>query len=507
MSPSDPRTSSALTKVLATLGPATDDPRMLAKIVEHGANLFRLNFSHGSLDDHARRLAAVRALAAERGLPLAVLGDLPGPKIRVGTVTTPDGAGIYVEVGQDVLVRGDIEECIPGDLPVIACNYPRIAVEVDPGHRVLINDGAVRMLAVVSDGEALLCRVTHAGPITTRKGLNLPDSELSIPSTTDYDERMAAWSVASGVDFLALSFVRKAGEIRRMQEYLRAACRLPGADHDPDAPRRLPIIAKIETPQAVANIDDILAEADGIMVARGDLGVEIELAKVPATQKLLMRRAQEFGRPVVVATQMLESMIDHPSPTRAEVSDVANAIFDGADAVMLSGETAVGKYPFLAVEVMRRVALATEEAMRSNVTEPRPSERVRRNRELLSALAHGMWHMARDVGAVIAVVYSPDGEAARYISRNSFRMPILAFTHDTDAWRRMALYFGVFPVLIDKVPEHRTDFARFVDAYVLEHGWARAGESIVLMAGKPFTDPGAINTAAIRRVGDLVLPD
>ncbi|HBS27899.1 MAG TPA: hypothetical protein DEB06_00260, partial [Phycisphaerales bacterium] len=227
------RPAGALTKVLATLGPACDDPRMLAKLVEHGASLFRLNFSHGSIDDHARRLAMVRRIGEEKAMPLAVLGDLPGPKIRVGKVTTTDGAGIMLETGQDALVRGGLAECVPGPLPVIACNYAPIAVEVDPGDRVLINDGAVRMLAVVSDGEQLLCRVTHGGAVTTGKGLNLPDSDLSIPATTERDERLAAWAVEHGVDFLALSFVRRPDEIRRMQELLRAACRVPGSSKGP----------------------------------------------------------------------------------------------------------------------------------------------------------------------------------------------------------------------------------------------------------------------------------
>jgi len=509
MTPADHRPiAGALTKVLATLGPASDDPRMVAKLVEHGATLFRLNFSHGSTEDHARRLSAVRRVAEEKSVPLAVVGDLPGPKIRVGKVSTPDGAGIVLETGQDTLIRGDIADCVPGPLPVIACNYPKIAHEVDPGDRVLINDGAVRMLAVVSDGEQLLCRVTHGGPVTTGKGLNLPDSDLSIPSTTERDERLAAWAVENGVDFLALSFVRKGEEIRRMQEMLRAACRLPGTvGSGPDAPpRRVPLIAKIETPQAVRNLDDILEEADAVMVARGDLGVEIELARVPVIQKQIVRRAHDFGRPVIVATQMLESMIEHASPTRAEVSDVANAIMDGADAVMLSGETAVGRYPFLAVETMRRVAQVTEESMRESVVEPRPLTRARKGREVLPALAHGAWHMARDVGAALAVVWTPDGEAARYLSRNNFFMPILGFTNDRDAWRRMALYFGVTPVLLDETPVHRSDFARIVDRYVLEHAFAKRGEPIVLLGGKPFNDPGATNTAAIRFVGDLIRP-
>lgn len=499
------RESPPLTKILATLGPATDDRRVLLKLVEHGAALLRLNFSHGTTDDHARRLALVRDVAAETKQPLAVLGDLPGPKIRIAKVPLADeGIGIRLEAGQDVLIRGDLAESIPGAMPVLACNYRRIAAEVDPGQRVLINDGAVRMLAVVSDGEQLLCRVTAGGMIVSGKGLNLPDSDLSIPATTEKDLALAAWAVEQGLDFLALSFVRKADEVRAINECLHRVCSI-----DPRAVRGrgvsdIPVIAKIETPQAVKNIDAILAEADGIMVARGDLGVEMEIARVPVIQKLLMKKAHEFGKPCIVATQMLESMIENSGPTRAEVSDVANAIYDGADAVMLSGETAVGKYPILAVEMMRRVALATEESLREEAPEPSPPLRPREARERIPALAHGAWHMARDVGAVLAVVWSQDGQAARHLSRNGFRMPILAFSSDPAAVRRMSLLYAVRPVLVAEAPEHRSDFARLADWHIIENGLAKKGEAIVLLGGKPFDDPGATNTAAIRFVGEMV---
>ncbi len=502
-----------LTKILATLGPSADDPRTLARLVEHGATLFRLNFSHGALDDHERRLALVRTVARQRGVPIGILGDLPGPKIRVGKVNDPDGVGgLLLETGQDVLLRGDRDTCEPGSLPIIACNYPRLIAEVDPGHRVLINDGAVRMLAVVSDGESLLCRVTHGGLVSSRKGLNLPDSDLTVPATTDHDLGLARWAVEHALDFLGMSFVRRGEEVRALREALHSACLLTPAPPDRGEATSLEhgaqimLIAKIETPQAVRNIDDILDASDGIMVARGDLGVEMEIARVPVIQKRLVRAAHKFGKPCIVATQMLESMISNPGPTRAEVSDVANAILDGADAVMLSGETAVGKYPMLAVEMMRRVALATEEAMREEPSTPNPPERLRAEHARVPALAHGLWHMARDVGAALAVVWSQDGEAARYLSRLGFQMPIIAFSTNHAACRRMALYHAVTPVLAPEAPAHRSDFARIADTYVLEHALASPGEPIVLMGGKPFTDPGATNSAAIRFVGELARP-
>lgn len=492
-----------LTKIMATLGPATDDAKAVLKLVEQGATIFRLNFSHGSADDHARRLAAVRDAEKHAGVPLAVLGDLPGPKIRLKTVPPAhDGIGIRLETGQDVVIARDAAECSPGPPITLACNYPAIADEISPGHRVLINDGAVRLLAVGAEPGWLLCRVTTGGMIVSGKGVNLPDSDLSLPATTEKDLACAAWASEHSIDYLGLSFVRRAEEVRRLNECLHRACTI-SACPSPAGVSQIPVIAKIETPQAVRNIDEILAEADGIMVARGDLGVEMEVARVPVIQKALMHAAHEHGKPCIVATQMLESMIEHDTPTRAEVSDVANAVFDGADAVMLSGETAVGKHPVLAVEVMRRVALEAESWLRDRARDARPPARLRQARQRMPALAHGAWHMARDVAAVLAVVWSQDGQAARFLSRIGLHLPILAFSTDEAAVRRMALYAGVRPVLMHGAPEHRSDFARIVDWHILTQGLAERGQPIVLLGGKPFEDPGATNTVAVRYVGEM----
>jgi len=265
----------------------------------------------------------------------------------------------------------------------------------------------------------------------------------------------------------------------------------------------MPVIAKIETPQAVANIDDILAHAAAIMVARGDLGVEMDLAQVPMVQKRLVARAQDFGRPCIVATQMLESMIESASATRAEVSDVANAILDGADAVMLSGETAVGKYPVLAVDTMRRVAMATEEAIRQSPPTARPPSVAQSRRDTVAALAHGAWVMARDIGAEVIAVWSHTGGTARHLSRNGFRTPILAFSTDERSIRRMNLLYGVMPYLRTALPKHRFEFATMVEKVVLEDEWAEPGDRMVLLAGVPFDRPGMANTIGLRVVGDL----
>jgi pyruvate kinase len=493
----------ALTKILATLGPATDTEEVLSKLVDAGARLFRLNFSHGNFEDHKRRLELVRRVSYRKNLPLTVVGDLPGPKLRVGKVPDP---GIELVSGQEVIIRADVEASIPGDRPILKSDYAPIAAEVHAGHRVLINDGAVRMLVVESDGTQLVCRVTTGGLVTTRKGLNLPDSELSVPAVTERDLDAVKWAVENGVDYLALSFVRKADEVRT----LRAAIEKIGIGpaHDPEAHEpSIPIIAKIETPQAVKNISDIIAVADGLMVARGDLGVELEMAAVPMIQKRLVRAAHEYGKPCIVATQMLESMIDHANPTRAEVSDVANAILDGADCVMLSGETAVGKYPVLAVEMMHRVALVTEAELRASPQEPSPPAALRGARHIIPALAHGAWHMARDIGAKAMVIWSQSGGGARYLSRHSFHIPIVAFSSDERAVRRMNLLYAVFPVLWMDVPDHRTEFARSADKLLLDEGWVERNDPVVLIAGKPMDKPGSANTVAIRYAGALIADD
>ena len=496
-----------LTKIVATIGPATSHPDVVQKLIENGATIFRLNFSHGSFEEHAIRLRVVRDAASLMRVPVAVLGDLCGPKIRVGQA--PE-AGILLRPGQDVIIRPDAERCVDGPTPVLAASYPNVATDVEPGHRVLIDDGRIRMLCVETsevDGvRQTLCRVTVGGRVTTRKGINLPDSTLKIASLTEHDWRCVAWGVEQGLDFFALSFVRSADDVRTLRRRLDTVCTGEtcgtGLYASGFAPT-IPIIAKIETPQAVDRIDEIIEASDGIMVARGDLGVEMELARVPVIQKQLVRAAHALSRPCIVATQMLESMIDKPTATRAEVSDVANAILDGADAVMLSAETAVGRHPDLAVDTMRRVAEATEQSMRDNPDSMLARRRLRDPHRIMPALAHGAWNMARDIGAKLIVVWSQTGGMARHLSQNGFRVPILAFTSDEKAARRMCLLYGVFPLHTTGAPEHRSDFAAMADRIVLERGLAHVGDPMIYLAGKPLEKPGVVNTVAIRFAGEF----
>jgi len=497
----------SLTKIVATLGPACDDDETLKRMALHGASVFRLNFSHGSLEEHDQRLRRVRRLSEQLGRPLSVLGDLQGPKIRIGQLPPQ---GVELHAGQDVVLSPDIEQAQLGQTPALPCSYEPLVDEVFPGQRVLIDDGAIRALAVeavrgAAGRRELRLRITNGGLVRTGKGVNLPDSALSAPALTEQDWRCVEWAVERNVDYLALSFVRSAEDVRLLTDRLRQLC----ADDSCGRPlagdvrsSRIPVIAKIEKPQAVERIEEILTEADGIMVARGDLGVEMDLAQAPLVQKRLIRAARNRGKPCIVATQMLESMIERSSPTRAEVSDVANAIFDGASATMLSGETAVGRHPALAVAMMRRIAIATERELRESPQHEQPPSSLLASHHRTAALAHGAWHMAQDVGASLVAVWSQSGGSARHLSLNNFRIPILAFSSDEQAVRRMTLLYAVTPLHCPQPPEHRSDFARLVDQVVRERELARPGERMVLLAGKPLGAPGVVNTVSIRTVGE-----
>ena len=495
-----------LTKIVATIGPASDTPEMVAKLIQAGVAVFRLNFSHGTLADHERRVNTIRRVAAELGQPTAILGDLQGPKIRVGTIPEP----VQLVVGQEVLFT-----CGPASAARTAANtitlpsdYPHLAAEVLPGHRVLINDGAVRLLAIGREKDdaptVLRCRVIVGGLVSSRKGINLPDSNVQTSAITEQDWRHVEWAVAHGLDFLALSFVRKPEEVIELRQALMGMCPIDHAQDATGVGAMIPVIAKIEKPQALDCIDAILEAADGIMVARGDLGVEMDLAEVPLVQKRLIAKCDEWGKPCIVATQMLETMIENSSPTRAEVSDVANAVLDGADAVMLSAETATGKYPALAVETMRRVAAAAERTLVDSITTPSPSARLIKSRYRTAALAHGAWHVAHDVGAKLIACWSQEGGAARYLSQTGPRIPIVAYSNDARYVRRMALLRGVTARYMP-VPATGTlsEWNQLVEQDLLALGWIQPGDPIVLVAGKPLGVKGATSTLAIHYTGNL----
>jgi pyruvate kinase len=496
-------------KIVSTLGPASDSPEMIAKLIEAGAGVFRLNFSHGGLDDQLTRLTRVREVSKQLGRPICVLGDLQGPKMRVGPV--PDfieGGGLMVEAGDDVLFRVDHEEAEmngSGDdvAAVLGTTFDEMFQDVQPGQRVLINDGAIRMLTVDRrKGQWLRCRVTVGGRITSSKGINLPETDLRMPAITPRDWECVEWGVRHGVDAFALSFVRTADEVLELKERLAGQVSIDAAVGADPMATRVPVIAKIEKPQAIEALDEIVAAADGVMVARGDLGVEMETQQVPVAQKYIIERARKQGKPVIVATQMLETMIDNPIPTRAEASDVANAIFDGADAVMLSGETAVGKHPDLVVDTMRRIIESAESWIDHLPHSPHdvdlPEYPFRS-----AALAVGAWHVAERASVKLVAVWSESGGMARYLSQTGFRVPILAFSSSRVACRRMNLLGGVLPVRTEP-PESGllSDWTAEVERTILQRGYARHGDAVILIAGKPLGSVQGQDAMAILRVGD-----
>ncbi|MCP3905920.1 MAG: pyruvate kinase [Planctomycetes bacterium] len=483
-----------LTKIVATLGPASANEETITKLIAAGVSVFRLNFSHGTLDEHGAWLRLVREVCSRGDRPVAVLGDLPGPRIRVGKVVEE---GIDLHPGSLLIFQREPIVARPDARGQhrLSSNYPRLLDDARPGERLLIADGTVRTL-VIDAGDELICRVTHGGRVTSGKGINLPETELTLETITDRDWECVAWAAEHHVDYLALSFVRSAADVQELSSGIRRRIG-PGLT----APPELPVIAKIETPAALLAIDSIITAADGIMVARGDLGVEMDLAEVPVLQKRLVAAAQEHGKPCIVATQMLESMIESSAPTRAEANDVAGAIFDKTDAVMLSGETAIGRYPVVTVEHMRRIAEHTEAHLASLPPVSSPPERLRVERSPLAALAHGVWTVAHDVDAKLIVVWSQTGGGARFLSQNVFRIPIIAVTSDATMARRMQLYRGVRPLCID-TPPNLAAFDDFIDDYVQEQEWAGPGDALVIVAGEPLGTAGVTNSLAIHVVGE-----
>jgi pyruvate kinase len=521
-----------LTTIVATIGPASESPQSVRALIEAGVGVFRFNFSHGDLAGHTRRLATVRKVASELRASIACLGDLQGPKIRVGTIAADvpgsrahaSGGGAFdvVPGARVVLKQRLITSTSRTDgvtvVPVLSLTYQPLVMEVDLGQPILINDGAVRLRALERNADALggaelLCSVEVGGAISSGKGMNLPRSTLSAPAITERDWECAAWAVAHGLDYLALSFVRSARDVEELRSGLAALPRevierlaSPGIDPAPldaeEAPW-IPIIAKIEMPQAVDHLDSIVQASDGVMVARGDLGVEMDIEVVPVVQKKIVQCCREYGKPCIVATQMLETMIENPIPTRAEASDVANAIFDGADAVMLSAETATGRHPLTVVETMRKILLSAERYIASGTCEHTFPSKMQANHRGTAALAHGAWNIARDVEAKAVVVWSQNGGTARYLSQNRFTIPVFACSSDAASCRRMTLLRGVIPMCVQPPESGRiTDWVAQVEKLLLARAVVATGDPIVLLSGRPLGQAKRTNTLALHRVGE-----
>ena len=475
------------TKIVATMGPACSEKGMLFSLFEAGVDVCRLNFSHGSLDEHLLMLRNIREAAARWDQPIAVIGDLGGPKIRLGKVADSNGAGgIPIGVGDELRIQR--QSCVGRDCRV-STTYARFVDDVQVGHRVLVEDGMLRFVCIEKNSEELLCRCLAGGVLKSSKGINLPNTFVNVPSITDRDWECVDWAIENDLDYLALSFVRKAEDLQLLREHLVNKL------------ANIHLIAKIEKAEALREIDAIIEHSDGLMVARGDLGVEVDLAQVPIIQKDLIRRCQTAGKPVIVATQMLQSMIENPSPTRAEVSDVANAIFDGTDAVMLSGETSVGKFPAGAVHVMNHVARETETYL-AGADSGREPELKLKTMQLSASVARGAWQIVQDLRAALVVIWSQTGATARIFSKMRFPIPILALSSDHRALRRMALHYGVVPQEME-VPSDMVSLVEGVDRLVRERQFADPGARIVIVAGSSLGTPSTMNGIVIHTVGEI----
>ncbi len=479
MKPLD-RSAFIRTKIIATLGPATTDPERLAAVLEAGVDVCRLNFSHGTLADHASCLDGIRTWATEHDQPITVLGDLCGPKIRLNQV----GSGaVELRQGDAVrFVRGD-EECTADRFTV---NYARFVDEVDVGQRVYIDDGLIRLLVTGRDADGVTCTCTTGGRVASHKGMNLPDTSLSAPAVTEKDGRDLDWAVAHELDYVALSFVRRPDDLAQLRSLLEGR----GAN--------IGVIVKVEKAEALRHLDDLISLADGVMIARGDLGVEMDVWRVPLIQKEITARCRAAGKPVIIATQMLQSMVSSPMPTRAEVSDVANAILDLADAVMLSAETAVGAYPSVAVTMMDRIAQTTEAYQRERrAVGPAPETSAPHNET--SAIAQAAVQAGLHLDARLVAVWTATGETARWLARHRLPMPVVGLTYDERVYRRMNLLYGVIPLRVEPLG-NPAEMVSVLDTRLRERGLVSPGDVIVVVTSTRPRTPGGTDTVLVHRV-------
>jgi pyruvate kinase len=469
-------------KIVATLGPATEAPETVRALLRAGAQIIRLNASHGTWAQHAARIRTVRDAENATGIPVSILLDLQGPKIRLGSFA---GGNCVLQTGAQFTITA---EQVEGNESRASTTYAGFAQDVKPGDRVLLNDGSVTLRAVSNDGTAVVFDVVSGGPIGDHKGINLPGVRVSAPSLSQKDLEDLRAGLAAGVDYVALSFVRSADDVIALRERMGEL--------------RVPIIAKIEKPEAVHDIDAILDVANGIMVARGDLGVEMSLEMVPPIQKRLIRQARRRNRFVITATQMLESMIDSANPTRAEVSDVANAIYDGSDAVMLSAETSVGKHPVEAVQYMARIAAEAERGLKRGGFPDLPHLAGETGCSSDSdVVADAAYTAAKQAGVQAIVVFTMSGYSARLISRYRPPVKIIAMTGSPDTVRRLLVNYGVMPILAPEVTT--TDgMLEQIDTLLVQKGFLQAGDKVVFVAGQPIGRAGSTNLMKLHRVAE-----
>ncbi|WP_210481390.1 pyruvate kinase [Naasia sp. SYSU D00948] len=467
-------------KIVATLGPATSSYEQIRAIVDAGVDVARLNLSHGDYSVHEGVYANVRKAAEDSGRAVGVLVDLQGPKIRLGRFA--DGPYDLAEGDTFKITTDDII----GNKDIVGTTFKGLPGDVQPGDALLIDDGKVRVRVTDTDGTTVTTQVVVAGAVSNNKGINLPGVAVNVPALSEKDEADLRWALRIGADMIALSFVRSADDVKRVHEIMQ------------EEGRRIPVIAKIEKPQAVDALEEIIDAFDALMVARGDLGVELPLEAVPIVQKHAIELARRMAKPVIVATQMLESMIHSPVPTRAETSDVANAVLDGADAVMLSGETSVGEYPVVTVQTMARIVASTEDHGLDRIPPLGTKPRTQGGAMTLAAA-----EVADFVGAKFLCVFTESGDSARRMARLRSPIPMKAFTPEPGIRDRMSLIWGIESFVVDRV-KHTDQMFHQVEDVLLREGLVEMGDKVVVISGSPPGIPGSTNDVRVHRIGDVV---
>jgi pyruvate kinase len=464
------------TKIVCTIGPASGSAHTIGKLIEGGMDVARLNFSHGTQADHAEKILLIRAISKRLNRPVSILQDLSGPKIRVGHVPEP---GVVLEPGQTfILTAPDV----PGTRERVSISYPHLAGDVKIGDRILLADGMMELQVIKTDSAGVHCRVITGGLLSSNKGVNLPSGTLRVQALTDKDREDLRFGLAHDVDYVALSFVRSAEDILTVQSMIR------------QAKKNVPVIAKIEKHEALTQIDAILEASGGLMVARGDLGVEIPLEEVPLIQKQLIRQANALGKPVITATQMLRSMVESPRPTRAEAADVANAVLDGTDAVMLSEETASGAYPVEAVRFMDRLAHIAETGYAYTAFLGQSPRKM-----IPESVAHASCVLANHLDVRAIVVHTRSGATAGHICRFRPRQPVIALSPEVETVRRLTLIWGCQPCLIDEAKDTDT-ILETAPVYALKAAGLKSGDLVVMTLGHPLYETGTTNMIRVMQL-------
>ncbi len=474
------------TKIVCTIGPASNSEERLEQLMRSGMNIARLNFSHGTHEEHVAVIERIRAISSRLHCPIAILQDLQGPKIRTGQLQ----GGQPIMLNDSVIVTITTRPIV-GDAQTISTTYQPLPQDVKPGDRILIDDGLIELRVLNATDTDVYCQVVHGGLLKEHKGINLPGVAVSAPALTEKDRDDLRFGVMHDVDYVALSFVRKPGDVLEAQQLIRQYQAEPGSKEPQGT---IPVIAKLEKPEAVDHLEEILAVTDGVMVARGDLGVEMAPEKVPLIQKHIISRCNDLGLPVITATQMLESMITNPRPTRAEASDVANAILDGTDATMLSAETAAGDYPIESVQMMVRIALETEAGDRT-ARQPQC-----RHLTQAHAVSHAARALSEEASVQAIVVFTRSGNSARLISKDRPRVPIIAYTPLERVYRQLALWWGVWPrtIALMGTTEKLIDV---VDQRLQDDQLAQRGQHVVIMGGLPVASQARTNFVKLHRIG------